>query len=204
MNINQAGIDLIKQFEGFRAKPYQCSANVWTIGYGSTRDLDGTPITREHRAITETEAEIWLHDTLVSMAGELEPHITLGLNDNQFSALMSLAYNIGVTALSRSQTLKRLNEGDFDQMRTEWREWRKADGKVLQGLVKRREAELALFKLTPVNTSSNGKVALRVSAGESEQARSREQSERPRGGGTASHDPAVPAVSDNKRKPKCF
>lgn len=145
MNINQAGIDLIKQFEGFRAKPYQCSANVWTIGYGSTRTPDGKPVTKDHRPISKAEADVWLHDTLASMAGELEPHITLGLNDNQFSALMSLAYNIGVTALSRSQTLKRLNEGDFDQMRTEWREWRKADGKVLQGLVKRREAEIKLF-----------------------------------------------------------
>lgn len=138
MRISQRCVDLVKQFEGFSAKPYKCPANVWTIGYGSTKGVtENTP------PITEAEATQLLHEELQGYAKEVAGLVTVSVTQNQFDALVSFHYNTG--ALGKSTLLKKLNAGFYDAAAREFLKWTKASGKVLGGLVKRRGAEMSLF-----------------------------------------------------------
>jgi len=156
MQINQATVDLVKRWEGFKAKAYICPAGVLTVGYGTTNraGIPGVKITPE-TVVTESQAERWLRMGLEQFAGKIRPAITAPINENEFGAFLSLAYNIGPGAFIGSSALRHFNAGDKRKAADAIRLWNKAtvNGKrrVLKGLVNRREDEVALF-LAPVVT----------------------------------------------------
>lgn len=154
MKTNEAAVALIKKSEGLRLEAYLCPAGVWTIGYGHTSAsvLPGSKI-------TEHQADVILQSDIERFERDVEK-ITDGLelNSNEFSALVSLSFNIGtdlrddgkVTGFGHdSQLFKKLKAGDKRGAAAEFLNWTHAHGGVLPGLVKRRAAERALF-LTPV------------------------------------------------------
>lgn len=134
---------LIRKYEGFRATAYKCPAGVWTIGYGSTKWEDGTPV-KKGDTITQEKAEGLLNDYLIRY---VRPKIAdLNLKPYQQEAIESLCYNIGVNAFLRSKCYKALKAKDWATFIKEY-DWFKAGGKVLNGLVKRRTEELYYFFL---------------------------------------------------------
>ncbi len=137
--INSAGLMLIKEAEGLRLKPYQDSAGVWTIGYGSTRG-----ITAETHPITEEAAEELLRNDLEHAQAEVERLIHVHLSENQYAALVSLVFNAGSAPLLKTLG-KLLNAGSYDTAAHEFGRWNHADGVVVKGLTTRREKERALF-----------------------------------------------------------
>lgn len=133
--------ELIKRWEGFQEEAYKCPAGVWTIGYGSTKWEDGTPIKKGQR-ITRERAEILLNDYLIRY---VRPRLSdLKLNASQKAAIESLCYNIGVNSFLRSKCYSALKSKDWGTFIREY-DWIKANGKVLKGLIKRRTEELYLF-----------------------------------------------------------
>jgi lysozyme len=149
MNINKATIDLVKNFEGCKLTAYRDPIGVWTIGYGTTARAGLGIIPTGGMTITQAEADQLLADGLNKFADQIRPMINVGLNDNQFGACVSLAYNIGGHGFSTSSALKHINAGDYAKAADSFLLWNKAGGKTLKGLVRRREAERKLF-LTPV------------------------------------------------------
>lgn len=146
MKISQQGIDFIKQFEGFRAKAYLCPAKVPTIGYGSTRYADGTPVSLRDPAITEVEALELFASTLTTYEKAVTKAVKVPLEQYEFDALVSLCYNIGVGNFTSSTLVKLLNEGEVkSEVAEQFLRWNRAGGKVIKGLVHRREAEKSLF-----------------------------------------------------------
>jgi len=137
--INTAGLALIKSFEGFRSYPYRDSAGIWTIGYGHTENVNAWS-----SPVTEAEAEDLLRADLADAKSAVEQHISATLNDNQFSALVSLIYNAGTAPLTHTLGVL-LNEGDYDSAADQFLAWNHADGEVSDGLTRRRTAEKALF-----------------------------------------------------------
>ncbi len=137
--INQAGIDIIKEHEGCELNAYRCPAGVLTIGYGSTRDV------HEGMTITQQEADERLFIDLHDAEEAVDREISAVLTDNQFSALVSFTFNVGAHALHDSTLRRKLNAGDYACVPTELNKWRKGGGKVLSGLVARRKAEGELF-----------------------------------------------------------
>lgn len=159
MNINKATVDLVKEFEGFRAKAYKCPAGVWTIGYGTTASA-GVGITpKDGMTITKSDAEAYLQAALDKFADQIAPSITAPTNSNEFGAFVSLAYNIGPGAFKKSSALRLFNAGDKDGAAKAILMWNKAGGKVLKGLTRRREAERKLF-LTPVDGEFEGRTSV--------------------------------------------
>jgi GH24 family phage-related lysozyme (muramidase) len=144
MQISNNGIALIKQFEGCRLMAYQDSVGVWTIGYGWTQPVDGNPV-RAGMTINQETAERLLKTGLVSYENDIARLVKVGLNQGQFDALVSFTYNLGARSLSTSTLLRKLNAGDYTGAADEFLRWNKAGGKVLNGLIRRREAERALF-----------------------------------------------------------
>lgn len=146
MKASERCIGLIEASEGFSAKPYKCPAGVWTIGLGSTRYEDGTPVKPTDPAITLARARQLVAATL---AGEYEPavqrYVTVPLTQGQYDALVDFAYNAGAQNLRTSTLLKKLNAGDYSGASAEFSKWVNGGGKKLPGLVKRREAERQLF-----------------------------------------------------------
>ena len=149
MNINKATIDLVKEFEGCKLTAYRDVIGVWTIGYGTTARAGLGIIPTAGMTITQAEADQLLADGLNKFADQIRPMITADLNDNQFGACVSLAYNIGASGFGRSTVLAKLLDGDYAKAADSFLLWNKAGGKTLKGLVRRREAERKLF-LTPV------------------------------------------------------
>lgn len=145
MQINKEGIDLIKKFEGCRLKAYKCPAGIWTIGYGNTFYEDGMKV-KEGDTITQERAESLAAFVITQFAVTIAPFIKQPLNDNQFSACVSLSYNIGQGNFKKSSVFKKLNVNPNDPtIADSFRLWNKGGGQVLPGLVKRREAEIALY-----------------------------------------------------------
>lgn len=146
MNLSQRGLDLIKEFEGYHTKlpngdciAYRCPANVLTIGYGCTKGV------RENMIWTEAQAKEALAKELATHESAVMRLVSVDLNQNQFDALVSFAYNVGNGALEKSTLLKKLNAGDYPGAQAEFMKWNKAAGKVLRGLSIRRAKEAALF-----------------------------------------------------------
>lgn len=148
MKTNAAGINLIKRFETFQPNAYRCPAGVLTIGYGHTGDV------REGARITEHQADAILDVDLDRFErGVAEQFAAVNLNENQFSALVSFAFNVGLgggppgsrPGLAESSLRKHLLAGRVAFAADEFRKWVHAGGVKLNGLVKRREAERALF-----------------------------------------------------------
>jgi lysozyme len=145
MKVNAEGYALIKKFEGCKLKAYKCPANVWTIGYGNTFYENGMKV-KEGDVITQERAEELAKFIIDQFAVTIAPFILKPLNDNQFSACVSLAYNIGTGGFKKSSVFKKLNVNPLDAtIADSFRLWNKGGGKVLPGLVKRREAEIALY-----------------------------------------------------------
>lgn len=145
MKLNKAGADLIKSFEGCKLKAYQCSAMKWTIGYGNTFYEDGKPVLPGH-AITQEKAEQLFELIANEFSDKVSKLVTSMVTLNQFGALVSFAYNCGVVNLKNSTLLKKVNANPNDlSIRSEFLKWNKANGKVLAGLTRRREAEANLY-----------------------------------------------------------
>jgi lysozyme len=146
MNASEKCLALIRSSENFAASPYLCPAGIPTIGYGSTRYEDSTPVALTDQPITVARANAILASTL---AGEYEKavtrYVTVPLTQGQFDALVDFAYNAGAQNLRTSTLLKRLNEGDYDRAAAEFGRWIFGNGKILNGLVTRRAAEKLLF-----------------------------------------------------------
>ena len=155
--LNKAGLNIIKQFEGLYLKPYLCPAKVPTIGYGTIKYPNGKAVTLADRAITEKEAEAYLVHEVREKANGVSKLVKVEINENEFSALVSFAYNIGLGALSSSTLLKLLNAKAADRVAVadQFLRWNKAGGKELNGLTRRRQAERALFLQPLVESTSN-------------------------------------------------
>ena len=149
MRINKAGIDLIKEFEGLRLEAYKCPAGVWTIGYGTTGRAGVGIKPAAGMVITEAEAEWYLEQAVAKFAAGVEAVITAPVDENEFAAMTSLAYNIGLSGFRKSSALRHFQSGDKAKAAAAIKLWNKAGGKVLTGLVRRRDAEVELF-WTPV------------------------------------------------------
>jgi lysozyme len=140
-------IELIKKYEGFRSKPYLCSAGVATIGYGSTYYKDGRKVSLKDKLISEAEAsELLEYIANRDFGSKINILVNVELGQNMFDALVSFAYNVGIGNLKSSTLLKKINVLDFTGAAQEFMKWNKAGGKVLAGLTKRRAEEKALFE----------------------------------------------------------
>lgn len=153
MKINQATIDLIKEFEGLRLKAYHDPVGILTIGYGYTNAAGYGDGVKLGDVWTKEKAEAMLVEGLEVFAAQIRPMFKRQPNENQFGAMLSLAYNIGAGAFGRSTCLKQFNAGNIARAADALTWFNKAGGKVLRGLDRRREAEKQLF-LTPVNESA--------------------------------------------------
>jgi lysozyme len=144
--ISNLGLELIKKYEGFKAKAYLCPAKVITIGYGSTYYEDGTKVKLTDSPITKERATELLEALLVSYERSVDSYCVDTINQNQFSALCSFAYNCGVGNLKSSTLLKKVNKNPNDPtIKDEFLKWNKGGGKVLNGLTKRRIEEAQLY-----------------------------------------------------------
>ena len=140
LKTSQEGISLIKSFEGCELTAYRCSANVPTIGYGHTAGVsDGDTCTQE-------EAESMLAEDLVEFEDYVKNYVESELQQNEFDALVAWTYNLGPANLKESTMLKELNSGNFEEVPRQMKRWNRAGGEVLDGLIRRREAESRLFK----------------------------------------------------------
>jgi len=140
MNISEEGLSLIKKFEGLELEAYKCAAGVLTIGYGHTAGV------QEGDVWTKEQADENLKVDMEEYAGYINDLVECPLSQNQFDALVSWVYNLGPANLKASTLLKRLNAGDYADVPNQIKRWNKAGGKVLEGLIRRREAEALLFE----------------------------------------------------------
>lgn len=164
--INDAGINLIKSFEGIvdgdpstvKLDPYLDPIQIWTIGWGhaitmDNRFLKGPADKPRVKAmfkdgITIEEATLLLKSDLLKTCRGVEAIVKVPISDNQFAALVSFAFNAGLANLTKSTLLRLVNERNFADAALEFAKWNKAGGQVLKGLTRRRAAEAQLF-LTP-------------------------------------------------------
>lgn len=144
MKLNAAGIKLIQDFEGLMLEAYRCSAGVLTIGYGHT-SAAGEPFVTPDMKITQAEADAIFRRDVQKYCDGVRGVLQVEVSENQFSAMVSLAYNIGVEAFATSSVLRFTNERRFDEAAASFALWNKAAGQVLRGLVRRRAAEAELY-----------------------------------------------------------
>ena len=140
MNISNEGISLIKKFEGCELEAYQDAVGVWTIGYGHTKNV------KEGMTVSKEQADNMLLNELDEYCEHVEKAVTVDLKQCEFDALVSWTYNLGPTNLNNSTMLKVLNNKEYNEVPNQINRLNKAGGKVLQGLVRRREAEALLFE----------------------------------------------------------
>lgn len=137
--------ELVKEFEGCSLKAYKCPAGIWTIGYGNTQYENGKAV-KEGEVITLERAEQLLEIILIKFIQQVGELVKSNINQNQRDALTDFAYNCGVGNLRSSTLLKKVNADPNDKtIRIEFEKWTRANGKVLNGLVKRRTAEANLY-----------------------------------------------------------
>ena len=139
MKISQNGIDLIKKWEGCELKAYKCPAGVWTIGYGHTNGV------KEGQKITQEQAETFLRQDIEYFEKGVTKLVSAPITQNQFDALVSFAYNVGLGAFKTSTLRKKLNEKDYCGASKEFAKWNKSKGKVLKGLTNRRKDEKSMY-----------------------------------------------------------
>jgi lysozyme len=143
MKISKRGLDLIASFEGLRLKAYVCPAGILTIGYGHTGDV------KEGDIITEEKAKELLAKDVERFENAVIVAVNVQMTPAMLDALVSFTYNVGEGNLRRSTLLKRLNAKDYIGAANEFLKWNKGGGKILPGLVKRRETERELFLSEP-------------------------------------------------------
>jgi len=145
MKLNEKGTVLLHHFEGLKLKAYKCPADVWTIGYGNTFYEDGGKV-KQGDTVTKERASELFNSVASSFAIQITGSIKASLNENQFSSLVSFAYNVGVANFNKSTLLKKINIDKNDpSIFAEFLRWDKAAGKVLAGLTLRRQAEAKLY-----------------------------------------------------------
>ncbi len=162
-DLNQAGLDLIKSFEGIpdgdpatvNIDPYLDPVGIWTIGWGHAIRVGGAYLRGKANrdaardlypdGITLAQAETLLRGDVLDTCRDVESLVEVPLTDNQFAALVSFTFNLGRGSLARSTLLRKLNEKDYAGAAAEFARWNRAGGKVLDGLVARRAAEAQLF-----------------------------------------------------------
>lgn len=164
MKTSQAGLNLIKEFEGLRLEAYPdpgTGGAPWTIGYGHT-SAAGDPQVSKGLRITASQAEDILANDLTQYERTVEELVHPRLTQNQFDALVSFVYNVGPGAFAKSTLLKRINADQFDQVPAEFMKWTRAGGRELPGLVRRRRAEVKMWRDletdTPVSPDEASKV----------------------------------------------
>ena len=144
--ISTKGLDIIKKYEGFSSKPYLCPAKVPTIGYGSTYYEDGSKVKLTDSPITQERATDLLEALLVSFERAVDSYCIDTINQSQFDAICSFAYNCGVGNLKSSTLLKKVNVNlDNPTIKDEFLKWTKGGGKTLPGLIRRRTEEAQLY-----------------------------------------------------------
>jgi lysozyme len=166
VKLSKAGEDLMHRYEGFRNKPYLCPAHIWTIGYGHVLYQDQirlpvvrvpdkhTPMIRKEMPLQIEDFRIWSKDEINALFREDVANFERGVlrlvpgvvgRQGAFDALVSFAFNAGLGNLQRSTIRIKANRGDWEGAAEAFMAWTKGGGKVLPGLVKRRQAEIALF-----------------------------------------------------------
>ena len=146
MKISENGLKLVKEFEGLSLKPYLDVVKIPTIGYGNTFYKDGKKVTLNDKPINEIEAtELLSYVAQKDFGDKILQLVKVPLNQNQFDALVSICYNIGMGNFTKSTLLKKINSSDFKGASLEFEKWNKSGGVVLSGLAKRRLKEKALF-----------------------------------------------------------
>ena len=138
--ISPHGLAKLKQWEGLKTNAYQDSKGEWTIGYGHTA-MAGLPKPHKGMVITEREAEELLLRDLTQYENAVEQSVKVKLNDNQYAALVSFTYNVGIGAFKKSTLLKKLNTGNFDAVPSELMKWVYTGKEKNKGLARRRRAE---------------------------------------------------------------
>ncbi|MEG0031781.1 lysozyme [Acinetobacter sp.] len=146
MTVSPFGVDLICSFEGKRLTAYDDGVGVWTIGFGTTVYPNGIKV-KKGDTCTEAQAKAYMAHDLKKFESAVNKAVTVTLNQNQFDALVSLAYNIGTGAFSKSTLVKKLNDNDIQGAADQFDVWVNAGGKRMQGLVNRRAKEKGLFLL---------------------------------------------------------
>ena len=145
MKISPRGLDFIKDFEGFSANAYLCPAKIPTIGYGNTFYEDGRKVKLGEQISKTNALELLELVANKDFADKIFPLIKVKVSQNQFDALICLAYNIGVGNFIKSTLLKKVNAKDFIGAGEEFLRWNKAGGKEVLGLTRRRKREQELF-----------------------------------------------------------
>ena len=165
MKLSKAGADLMHRFEGCRNKPYLCPAHIWTIGYGHVlyqeqirlpmvRVEGYTGMIRKEMPLKSEDNRVWSKEEIDQLFADDISSFERGVlrlvpgvvgRQGSFDALVSISFNFGLGNLQRSTIRMKANRGDWDGAADAFRVWTKGGGKVLPGLVKRREAEIALF-----------------------------------------------------------
>jgi lysozyme len=165
VKLSKAGADLMHRFEGCRNKPYLCPAHIWTIGYGHVlyqeqirlpmvRVEGSNSMIRKKMPLKPEDNRVWSKDEIEKLFADDIAMFERGVlrlvpgvigRQGSFDALVSISFNFGLGNLQRSTIRMKANRGDWDGAAEAFRAWTKGGGKVLPGLVKRREAEIALF-----------------------------------------------------------
>lgn len=136
---SQKGIDFIRSYEGLRLEAYDDSTGVWTIGYGHTAGVVPGMVITEMQAVEYFKTDMKYFEKAINL------YVAVPISQNMFDALASFTYNLGVGTLKRSTLLKKLNQNDIAGAADEFGRFVHADGRVLRGLVRRREAEKEMF-----------------------------------------------------------
>jgi lysozyme len=161
MKVSEEGLKLLKHHEGFRKKPYQCAAGIWTIGYGHAMYAEQLKIPatpegmaarkafplkpEDNRIWSKEEIDALLVKDVVRFERAVDRYIRVSLRQNEFDALISAVYNLGPGWLQRSPVRQKINRGDKEGAMEQLLKYNKGGGKVLKGLDKRRKDEAALF-----------------------------------------------------------
>lgn len=144
MSVSNKGVDLICEFEGEQLIAYDDGVGIWTIGFGTIKYPNGVRVKKGDTCTLEQAKEYMRHD-LIEFEHTVNISVKVPLNQNQFDALVSLAYNIGSNAFKSSTLVKELNTGDYQGAADQFNVWVNAGGKRMQGLVNRRDREKLLF-----------------------------------------------------------
>lgn len=147
MKIGVKGLEMIKSFEGWFSRPYKDPIGIPTIGYGFTYYLPSRrKVTMQDAPLTKSQGEAMLREVLTNYENDVKRLVKVKVTQNQFDALVSFAYNLGATNLSKSTLLRKLNIDPNDpSIRDEFVKWNRAGGQVLKGLTRRRKAEADLY-----------------------------------------------------------
>lgn len=144
-------LTLIKRFEGYRASAYQDVGGVWTVGYGHTPSFAGETVTPE-------QAMVYLRGDIETVQNQLARLVTVWLTQYEYTALVSLVYNIGAGNFARSTLLKKLNREDYTGAAAEFKKWRLVQGRIVRGLQIRRRVEEMIFTTPSTVADLNGYV----------------------------------------------